>query len=131
MLTVLVVTLKLSFFCKADNAVLSSDIMKEMAEYPEMRASFLVIFSLMAFSRGVRSASTRFCARDATSTPEPALSEFMTFCAAARFFAAAVWAAVAVVLDVAVLAVLAVLVLELSAVVAMIQTVVSACTRKT
>jgi len=48
----------------------------------------LLILALMAFSRGTRSASTKFCASEAVSTPEPADNEVMIFCALARLLAA-------------------------------------------
>jgi hypothetical protein len=57
----------------------------------------LLILALMAFCCGVLSASTKFCANDATSTPEPALSDVSSFWAAARL-AAAMSAAVLVLL---------------------------------
>jgi H+/Cl- antiporter ClcA len=66
----------------------------------------------MAFSWGTRSAFTKFCAKVATSTPEPALNDEIRLCAAA-LLAAAVCAAVVAPL-VAVL-----VVLELTAEVAM------------
>ena len=53
-----------------------------------MRVSALVIFSLMAFSRGTFSAFTKFSANEATSTPEPAPKEVMIFCALALLAAA-------------------------------------------
>ena len=56
-----------------------------MAEIPDTLASFLLILALMAFSRGIRSASVRFCASDETSTPEPLPNEVMIFCAFALF----------------------------------------------
>ena len=91
-----------------------------MAEMPDTRASFLAILALMAFSRGMRSASTRFCARDDTSTPEPAPKAVMIFCALALFSAltcAVVVAPVAelvdAVVDVVVGVVVGVVVLEL------------------
>ena len=68
----------------------------------------------------MRSASTRFCANDATSTPEPALIELISFCAAARLAAAVVDVVLLALDDVVVVAVLAVFVVELT-VVAMIQ----------
>lgn len=58
-----------------------------------MRDSFLVILLLIACSLGKRSASTKFCANEATSTPEPAPKEVINFCAFALFVAAAVAAA--------------------------------------
>jgi hypothetical protein len=70
----------------------------------------------MAFSWGAFSASTKFCARDATSTPDPALSDEMIFCALA-LLAAANWAAVDVV---PLVAVFVVVVLDETAVVAML-----------
>ena len=85
-----------------------------IADKPEIRDSFLVIFALMALARGVRSAATKFCANEFTSTPEPALSELIKLCAAA-LFEAANWLDVAV----DVVAVFAVDVVELTAVVAM------------
>ena len=54
----------------------------------------------MAFSWGPRSVSTRFCAKEATSTPEPALSEVMSFCALALLAAATDAAELARALDV-------------------------------
>jgi hypothetical protein len=57
----------------------------------------------------MRSASTRFCARDATSTPDPALSDDKSFCAAALL---AAWISAAVEV--------AVLVVELTGNIAMI-----------
>ena len=82
----------------------------------------MVILVLIAFSWGTRSASTKFCANEATSTPEPAPKELIRLCAAA-LLAAAVCAAVDVAfLDVAavdVVVAVVVPVLELTAVVAM------------
>jgi hypothetical protein len=57
--------------------------MNMTAEIPLTLASFLDILVLMAFSRGMRSVSTKFCANDVTSTPEPALKEERIFCAEA------------------------------------------------
>jgi hypothetical protein len=70
--------------------------MNEMAEYPEMRDSFFEILLLSTFSRGTRSASTKFCAKELTSTPEPAFNDVMIFWAFARFAAASDAALVAV-----------------------------------
>jgi hypothetical protein len=39
----------------------------------------LAILALMAFACGAFSASTKFCAKEATSTPEPALREEIIF----------------------------------------------------
>ena len=61
---------------------------------PEIRASFLVILALIAFSFGVRSAVTKFCASEATSTPEPAFKDLISPCAAALLAAAAAAAVV-------------------------------------
>jgi hypothetical protein len=69
----------------------------------------------MAFSCGAFSASTKFCANEATSTPEPALREEMIFCALA-LLAAASCAAVEVVAVVPVVAVV-----DETAVVAMVK----------
>jgi hypothetical protein len=63
---------------------------------------------LIAFSCGTFSAFTKFCAKEATSTPEPALKDVRIFCALALFAAATSAAVVA-----------AVEVLELTAEVAM------------
>ena len=72
-----------------------------------MRDSFLVILPLIAFSCGMRSASTKFCAKEAVSTPEPAPSDVSSFCAAdllaAATCAAVLWAAAAAALEVAAL----------------------------
>jgi hypothetical protein len=80
-------------------AFLSSVIMNMTADMPLTLASFLAILALMAFSCGAFSASTKFCAKDATSTPDPALKEEIIFCALA-LLAAANWAAVEVVVAV-------------------------------
>ena len=80
--------LKLSLSFTAVRAVLNSDIMNMTADNPLTLFSFLVILALMALTCGARSASTKFCANDATSTPEPALSELMIFCALALLAAA-------------------------------------------
>ena len=53
-----------------------------------MRVLFLAIFALMAFFWGALSASTKFCAKDVTSTPEPAPSDVRIFCALALLAAA-------------------------------------------
>jgi hypothetical protein len=86
LLTVRLLKLLLSF--KAAILVFSSDIMNMMADKPVIFESFLLILALMAFSRGTRSASTRFWAKEAVSTPEPADKELMIFCALARLLAA-------------------------------------------
>jgi hypothetical protein len=54
----------------------------------------------MAFSWGARSASTKFLAKEATSTPEPADREVISFCALALLAAATDAAEVASALDV-------------------------------
>jgi hypothetical protein len=87
--------LKLSLSFTALNAVLSSDIMNITADRPLTLLSFLVILALMALACGARSASTKFCAKAATSTPEPALRDEIIFCALA-LLAAATCAAVVV-----------------------------------
>ena len=71
---------------------------------------------MIAFFCGTVSASTKFCAKAATSTPEPALSDVKSFCAADRLAAAVAAATLAALLVVAVLAVL----VEETAVVAMV-----------
>ena len=71
--------LKLSLSFKALKAVLSSDIMNITDDKPLTLLSFLAILVLIAFSCGAFSASTKFCANEATSTPEPALNELMIF----------------------------------------------------
>ena len=48
-----------------------------------MRDWFLEILLFSAWASGAFSASTKFCANALTSTPEPALREEMSFCAAA------------------------------------------------
>jgi hypothetical protein len=48
----------------------------------------LVIFALIAFSLGTRSASTKFFAKALTSTPEPAPRDVTNFCADALLAAA-------------------------------------------
>ena len=89
-----------------------------------MRDWSFVILALIAFSCGMRSASTKFCANVATSTPEPAFKELMSFCAA-DLFAVVTSLDVAVALDVPVLVAAAVaavpVVVEELIVVAMIQ----------
>ena len=70
--------------------------MNMTADMPLTLASFLAILALMAFSCGAFSASTKFCAKEATSTPDPALKEEIIFCALA-LLAAASCAAVEVV----------------------------------
>jgi hypothetical protein len=70
------------------------------ADMPLTLASFLAILALIALACGAFSASTKFCANEATSTPEPALKEEIIFCALA-LLAAANWAAVEVVAVVA------------------------------
>ena len=67
------------------------------ADRPLILLSFFVILALMAFSFGMRSASTRFWASEAVSTPEPAFREVNSFCAA-DLFAFWISAAVAAVL---------------------------------
>jgi hypothetical protein len=42
----------------------------------------------MALALGTRSASVKFCAKEATSTPEPVPKAVMSFCALVRLFAA-------------------------------------------
>ena len=108
LLPVAVTVLKLSLSLTAVIAVFSSDIMNMTAEMPLTLFSFLVILALIAFTFGARSASTKFCAKEATSTPEPALNDVMIFCALA-LLAAANWAAVVVpvVLELAVTGVVA------------------------
>jgi hypothetical protein len=69
------------------------------ADMPLTLASFFAILALMAFACGAFSASTKFCANEATSTPEPALKEEIIFCALA-LLAAANWTAVEVVVAV-------------------------------
>ncbi len=80
--------LKLSLSFTADIAVLSSDIMNMTADKPLTLLSFLAIFALIAFSCGTFSAFTKFCANEATSTPEPALKDVRIFCALALLAAA-------------------------------------------
>ena len=67
--------------------------MNMTADRPLILLSFFEILALIAFSFGMRSASTRFCASDAVSTPEPAFSEVNSFCAADLF---AFWISAAV-----------------------------------
>ena len=59
--------------------VFNSDIMNMTADKPLTLLSFFVIFELIAFSCGTFSAFTKFCAKEATSTPEPAPKELMIF----------------------------------------------------
>ena len=106
--------LKLSLSLTALSVFLSSAIMNITAERPLTLLSFLVILALMALACGARSASTKFCANEATSTPEPALREEMIFCALA-LFAAATCAA-----EVVLAPVVEVVLVEETAVVAMI-----------
>jgi hypothetical protein len=80
--------LKLSLSFTALSEFLSSDIMNITAERPLTLLSFFEILALMALACGARSASTKFCASEETSTPEPALSEEMIFCALALLAAA-------------------------------------------
>jgi len=42
----------------------------------------------MALALGTRSASVKFCAKEATSTPDPVPKAVISFCALARLFAA-------------------------------------------
>jgi hypothetical protein len=88
--------LKLSLSFTAVIAFFNSDIMNITADMPLTLASFLAIFALIAFACGACSAETKFCAREATSTPDPALKEEIIFCALA-LLAAASCAAVEVV----------------------------------
>ena len=96
-----------------------------MAEMPDTRASFLAILALMAFSRGIRSASTRFCANEDTSTPEPAPKEVMIFCALALFSALTCAVVVVPVVDAVVLAVDVVAVVVLGVVLEMLVAMVA------
>ncbi len=88
LLPVAVTVLKLSLSFTAVIAVFNSDIMNMTAEMPLTLFSFLVILALIAFTFGARSASTKFCAKEATSAPEPALNDVMIFCALALLAAA-------------------------------------------
>jgi len=88
--------LKLSRSLTAVNAVLNSVIMNMTADKPLILFSFFEILALIAFSCGTFSAFTKFCASEATSTPEPALSDVNIFCALA-LLAAEICAAVIVV----------------------------------
>ena len=99
--------LKLLWSLSAVIAVLTCDNTNDIAEYPEIRASFLVILALIAFFCGAPSASTKFCARDATSTPEPAPKDEMSFCAAALLAFATASGVLASAADVPLLSVLA------------------------
>ena len=80
--------LKLLRSFKADSLVLSSDIMNITADQPLTLLSFLVILALMAFCFGMPSALTRLCAKEVTSTPDPAPSDVIIFCALALLAAA-------------------------------------------
>jgi hypothetical protein len=113
-----VTVLKLSLSFKAVSEVCSSDIMNITAEIPLTLLSFFVILALIAFAWGNCSASTKFCAKEAVSTPDPALSEVTIFCAAALLAAAVALATF--VFDAAVdVGVVALAVVELTEVVAM------------
>ena len=91
--------LKLSRSLTALRAVLNSFIMNITADKPLTLLSFFAIFALIAFSCGIFSALTKFCAKEATSTPEPAFNEVMIFCALALLAAATSAAVVAAVVE--------------------------------
>ena len=76
-------TLKLFLSFSAVKLSENACMMYITPDKPEIFESFLLIFELMSFFWGAISASTKFCASAAVSTPEPAPKELMIFCAEA------------------------------------------------
>ena len=80
--------LKLSLSLMAVIASFNAEAMNMTEEMPLTLASFFEILALIALANGVCSAATKFLARAATSTPEPAPKEEIICCALALFAAA-------------------------------------------